>query len=88
MAGPTIATDADLFDSITNRVKIGKRVAAVNLDSAQMPNLKSALKYINRHASNQAFNVDDEETTEHAQQVRVRGLSKSLLLTFERVIGV
>lgn len=88
MAGPTIATDAVLFDSITDRVKIGKRVAAVNLDSAQIPNLKSALKYINRHASNQAPNVDDEETTDQGQEVRVRGLSKSPSLTFERAIGI
>lgn len=77
VAGPTLTTDAVLFDSITDRVKIGERVAAVNLDSAQIPNLKSALKYINRYASDQAFDEDDEETTGDGQQVRVRRLLRS-----------
>ena len=77
VAGPTLSTDAVLFGSITDRVKIGERVAAVNLDSAQIPNLKSALKYINRYASDQAFDEDDEETTGDGQQVRVRRLLRS-----------
>ncbi|MCJ1262646.1 hypothetical protein MMC22_002516 [Lobaria immixta] len=68
VAGPTINTDAVLFESITDRVKFGERVTVVNLDSAQIPNLKSALKYINRYASNQATDLDDEETTDDGQQ--------------------
>lgn len=90
VAGPTIATDAVLFDSIIDRLKAGERVAAVNIDSTQIPNLKSALKYINRHASNQGPNADDEDTTSDDQQVRVRGLSENLSLTFDlnRVVAI
>lgn len=88
MAGPTIATDADLFDSITGRVRIGERVAAVNLDSAQISNLKSALKYINQYASNQASDVDEEETTGDGHEVRVRSWSESPSFIFERMVGI
>lgn len=55
----------------------------MNLDSAaQIPNLKSALKYINRYALNHAPDVDDEETTGDDQQVSVRGLQKVRRLNF------
>lgn len=88
MAGPTINTDAVLFESITDRVKFGERVTVVNLDSAQIPNLKSALKYINRYASNQATDLDDEETTDDGQQVRIRDFSERNSFIFERVVGI
>lgn len=60
----------------------------VNLDSAQISNLKSALKYINRYASNQAADLDDEETTDDGQQVRIRDFSERNSFIFERVVGI
>lgn len=71
MAGPRTATDAGLFCSIIEHAKQSEGVAAVTIDSAQTPNLKSALKYINKYATVQGFDQKDEESIENSQDVGI-----------------
>ena len=66
VTGPRIATDAGLFDAIPEHAKLEEQVATIDIDSAQTPNLKSALKYINRYAT---MNAPDQADTNDRQQV-------------------
>lgn len=50
-----------LFDAIAEKVKREENTTAVTLDSTQIFNLKSVLKYINQYATNRIPDVADEE---------------------------
>ena len=58
-----------LIESISTRLRSEERVLVVNLSSQQTPNLKAALKHVNRQATNQSFDADDEDAFNDTQQV-------------------
>lgn len=62
VAGLNVATHSEIFRSIERCIKCESGVSAITLDFSQAPNLKSALKYINRIATNQDFDLNEGET--------------------------
>lgn len=69
----SVATDLGLFGSISDQVKIKKRVAAVNFEFAQITKVKAAIKHIIRNATDQGSDLDnggdDDELGDEQQQV-------------------
>ena len=55
MTGPDSSATVALFESIADSASLESRTVLVTLSSAQSPNLKTALKYINQSATSQNF---------------------------------
>ena len=60
MTGPDSSTTLSLFESIADVVNRESRTVLVTLSSAQSPNLKAALNFINQHATSQNLDSDDD----------------------------
>lgn len=60
MTGPNSSTTLSLFESIADVVNRESRTVSVTLSSAQSPNLKTALNYINQRATSQNLDSDDD----------------------------
>ncbi len=69
VAKPGAETYSSLISSIAENIKAHERAIMVNLTTSQAPNLKSVLKYINQHATNQDPAIVDEEMFVDRQKV-------------------
>lgn len=62
VAGLNVATHSEIFRSIEKRINCESGVSAITLDFSKAPNLKSALKHINRIVTNQDSDLNEGET--------------------------
>ncbi len=69
VANPGAETYSSLIDAIAEHLRGQEKATVVNLTSSQITNLKSVLKYINQHATNQDVAMADEETAFDLQKV-------------------
>ena len=60
MTGPDSSTTVSFFGSIAESANLEARTVLVTLSSAQSPNLKTALKYINQSATSQNLDSQDD----------------------------
>lgn len=63
------STHLNLSQAIAARLQRETRTIVINLASTQASNLKSALRHINRSATNHDADSIDDETIERSQQV-------------------
>lgn len=67
VSGPESSNSSALFESLEETVNLQERVIMITVSSGQSPNLKTVLKHINQHATNQA---PDEETLKSGFKVK------------------
>ncbi|KAL8796733.1 MAG: hypothetical protein Q9195_001123 [Heterodermia aff. obscurata] len=67
VAAPNVTNQSSLTDAITQQIRTNEDIVVVSLLSTQLPNLKTALKYVNQQATSQFDGNSDTNWTQRGQ---------------------